>query len=58
MKDKLAKPSADAPANQKAEADRPTQDDLTEKRPRKVGEGSENLRQRSEWFRRRAGDEK
>jgi hypothetical protein len=42
-------------AERAAEKSRPTKEDLTRDAPVRKPEGPDNLRQRSEWFRRRGG---
>lgn len=60
MNDKPAKsPPVDSKnVKQKVDADRPVDDDVIKNTLRPVREGPENLSQRAEWFRRRAGGEK
>jgi hypothetical protein len=41
--------------NQEAPADADDQSDTIPPHPRKVGESSENLRRREEWFRKKTG---
>ena len=56
MADKPAKRPAES--REKRETEPLDPEELTEQRLEKVPEGPDNLRQRSDWFRRRSGGEK
>ena len=57
MSKKPGKPPSEAlkKADQAVKSDRPASERATGKPLRRAGEGPDNLRQRAEWFRRRAG---
>jgi hypothetical protein len=48
-------PATDKQAQRPSEKNRPTEEDLTRNAPTGKPEGRDNLRKRSEWFRRRVG---
>jgi hypothetical protein len=60
MSNKPGKPRSEdsKKADQSVNSDRPAKEKPAGKPLRRAGEGPNNLRQREEWFRRRAGSDK